>query len=122
VLGLETFVGIQAPNSKKQVYGRVLVCMLLIGLLLYNPFMALLSHGQAGLRTPERHRATVGSSEMQHFSPVQVENTHVDVEIVQTARIIVEPQKYPTREIEDIAVPRQPETYERLWVRPPPSL
>src|SRR5277367_5167824 len=51
---------------------RVLVCLLLFGLLIFNPF-ATLSSASAGLayQAGPRHRATVGASEMQHFSPIQ---------------------------------------------------
>jgi hypothetical protein len=96
--------------------------MLLVALLVYNPFIALANHGDAGLRMPERHRATVGSSEMQHFSPVQAENAHVDAVIVEVARVTVDSTKYPSREIEDLIAPRQPERQDNLWVRPPPAL
>src|SRR5271166_2433709 len=46
------------------------VCILLIGLILYNPFLGLI-HSPAGLSVdhPPRNRATVGASELQHFSP-----------------------------------------------------
>jgi hypothetical protein len=45
------------------------VCLLLAGLLLYNPFLVALGSG-AGLNVhhPASHRATVGSSELQQFA------------------------------------------------------
>ncbi len=51
---------------------QVLVCILLVGFFVYNPFIALI-HSSAGLsvdRLP-RNRATVGTSELKHFSPVE---------------------------------------------------
>jgi hypothetical protein len=46
------------------------ICLVLALLLLYNPFGASLRSGH-GLEVchPASHRATVGSSELQHFSP-----------------------------------------------------
>ena len=114
---------IRVHSEKRWIYRQACLCMLLVGLLVYNPFIALANHGDAGLRMPERHRATVGSSEMQHFSPVQAENGHVDAVIVEIARVTVDSQQqYPSREIEDLVAPRQPERNDNLRVRPPPAL
>jgi len=45
------------------------VCLLLVLLLLYNPFlMAPGSDGGLNVRHPASNRATVGSSELQHFT------------------------------------------------------
>jgi len=50
---------------------QVLFCLLLIGFLLYNPFAALV-HSHTGLSVDHlaRNRATVGASELAHYSPV----------------------------------------------------
>lgn len=47
------------------------VCLVLATLLLYNPFFAL-PHSGNSLEIGHRasHRATVGASELQHFSPI----------------------------------------------------
>src|SRR5215831_6006488 len=47
------------------------VCLILAILLLYNPFFAV-PHSGSSLEIGHRasHRATVGASELQHFSPV----------------------------------------------------
>ncbi|HKD52445.1 MAG TPA: hypothetical protein VKB90_16680 [Candidatus Acidoferrum sp.] len=47
------------------------VCLILAALLLYNPFFAV-PHSGSGLEIGHRasHRATVGASELQHFSPI----------------------------------------------------
>ena len=44
------------------------VCLVVASLLLFNPFMATPRSGH-GLGTPASHRATVGASELEHFSP-----------------------------------------------------
>jgi hypothetical protein len=65
-------------NSSSYCRGTILslrqcgwVCLLLATLLLYNPFFAV-PHSGNGVDIGHRasHRATVGSSELQHFSPI----------------------------------------------------
>ena len=50
---------------------QAVVCLLLAALLLYNPFVGLI-HSQTGLLVHHlaRNRATAGSAELRHFSPV----------------------------------------------------
>jgi hypothetical protein len=49
---------------------RIFICITLVLLFLYNPFLGMASSG-AGLniRHSASYRATVGASELQHFSP-----------------------------------------------------
>ncbi len=50
-------------------YWRGWVCLLLALLMLYNPFAASLSSANAlNFRHPPSNRATVGASELQHYS------------------------------------------------------
>src|SRR5215470_10242067 len=53
-----------------QLRPRCWACLLLVLFLLYNPFFAAM-HSSNGLDVsrPASHRATVGASELQHFSP-----------------------------------------------------
>lgn len=52
----------------------VLVCILIVGFLLYNPFLALVhSPGGLSVQHQSRNRATVGAAELQHYSPVSGE-------------------------------------------------
>ena len=99
------------------------VCVLLIGLVLYNPFLVLahLTDGFA-YETLARHRATVGSSEMQHFSPVQGENA----QFVATAEEIissmtVEKSESSFHNLHEEALPQRPELLASIWFRPPPT-
>ncbi|HWY05976.1 MAG TPA: hypothetical protein VNY24_03900, partial [Candidatus Acidoferrales bacterium] len=58
------------------------ICLLLAALILYNPFAALCySHGPIEVHTLQRNRATVGASELQHFSPVQDEIQKADIDL-----------------------------------------
>ncbi len=103
---------------------RVCVSILLIALVLYNPFLALRYHSDGlAYSSLARHRATVGSSEMQHFPPVQVqyaqpeatlEDLPTDVSMVRNA--------YPARVVLDQALPGQPELIACICFRPPPAL
>ena len=103
---------------------QVCLCALLIGLVLYNPFL-LLTNQSDGLayHSLARHRATVGSSEMQHFSPVQSESEQPEV-IVEKAviEVVAAKNEYPWPNVEEEILLRQPEFVANLWFRPPPSL
>jgi cytosine/uracil/thiamine/allantoin permease len=50
---------------------QIVVCLLLAALVVYNPFLGGAEFG-AGLcvRHPASNRATVGASELQHFTPI----------------------------------------------------
>jgi hypothetical protein len=103
---------------------RVCVCLLLIGLVLYNPFVALNNHsnGLSCHRLP-RHRATVGSSEMQHFTPVQGAYALTEG-IVEDVLIELSAPKNEVHAwvIPDEPTPRQPELIASICFRPPPAL
>src|SRR5258708_14158484 len=61
---------------------RVWICVLLGALLLYNPFAALyLSHYTLEVHTLQRNRASVGASELHHFSPVQDDIQQADLNL-----------------------------------------
>ena len=101
------------------------VAVLLIGLLLYNPFLALISHSD-GLtyQALARHRATVGSSEMQHYSPVPEKNAQPEVIIEESlaAIMVAENQQSASLTFEDEALPQRPELIGSVWFRPPPAV
>jgi hypothetical protein len=116
------------PSSHQPRSGRafcqVCVPVLLVGLLLYNPFLALISHSD-GLtyQALARHRATVGASEMQHYAaPAPGENAQLEanVESVFTG-IVVENKESTSHRYEDEALPQRPELLVSLWFRPPPA-
>jgi hypothetical protein len=102
---------------------RNLVCVLLLGLLLFNPFAALASgSSHSGYSTLPRHRATVGASEMQHFSPVRSEISSVDVAwVVQLIDVKVTPAESTPRTILREELPPWPALLVSVWFRPPPS-
>jgi hypothetical protein len=106
---------------------RVCVCLVLIASILYNPFFALKIQSDGLVYASlARHRSTVGSSEMQHYPPVQakyaepaatIEETGSKISVVQHAQT-----EYAARIILRQALPPQPELIASICFRPPPSL
>lgn len=77
---MSAFSSLDRDTSRRAC--RAGVCVLLIGLLLYNPFAATSAACGLGYQALARHRASVGASEMQHFAPVQVENIHANLSVI----------------------------------------
>lgn len=107
--------------------GRVCVCLVLIASILYNPFFALKIHSDGlAYASLARHRSTVGSSEMQHYPPVQSEYAQPDATVEETVSQVsvvkVAQTEYPARIILDQTLPPQPELIASICFRPPPSL
>ena len=101
---------------------RVWICMLLAALILYNPFAALcFSHGPIEIHTLQRNRASVGASELQHFSPVQDDFKQVDLNIEAThEQVAVPAEGFRARGFErEIEIP-QSDIVSIVWSRPPP--
>jgi hypothetical protein len=100
------------------------LCILLIGLMLYNPFAGLMGSGD-GLCYDRmaRNRATVGACELQHFSPVSSPSSQteldVDVPCMDLTQVVRE-----ERTSSDLrqAFPAQAEVFSQFWNRPPPTL
>ena len=100
------------------------LCMFLALLLLYNPFIAIYcSHSQTSLHTPQRNRASVGSSELQHFTPVQQEQTRQsDLDVAEGREEVSAPAESFADRFEPEEELSQPDLDASVWSRPPPSL
>jgi hypothetical protein len=104
-------------------YLRVLVCVLLAVVLLSNPFLNLFrSPGTMSVRHPVSNRATIASSELQHFSPV---SGPVWPELPAAEAALEKasiPVEWPVRAASSDQVLRNaaPELSTDLWFRPPP--
>jgi hypothetical protein len=108
---------------RERVSFRVWVCVLLAFLILYNPFTANMRSGDASaVRGLARHRATVGASELQHFtaSPDQTQQTDVVLHENREEFATFIPEYQPQSFERDAEVP-QPDSISRVWSRPPPS-
>ncbi len=101
---------------------RVWMCVLLAALILYNPFAAVcLSHGTIEVHTLQRNRASVGASELQHFSPVQDDIPQADVNLAANREEVAAPAgTYVARGFErEVEVPHS-DILSKVWSRPPP--
>ena len=115
------------PSSQPACYSqkvRAFACLVLVLSFLFNPYaMARLTSGSLDVAHPASHRATVGSSELEKYSPVDGQDGH-GVAVVALA---------PATSFSQIAlpffpVPRGPELIAAhalfcasLWFRPPPA-
>ena len=101
-----------------------LVCVLIVGLLLYNPFLALLhSPGGLSVQHQARNRATVGAGEMQHFSPVSNELAAGILPEERCSEILATVGDQESRLAGDLSrdVVVTPDFSSNLWFRPPPT-
>ena len=98
------------------------MCVLLAALILYNPFAALcFSHGTIEVHTLQRNRASVGASELQHFSPVQDDIPQADVDLEANREELAAPAgTFVARGFErEVELP-QSDIVSTVWSRPPP--
>lgn len=103
---------------------RVGVCVLLVALVLYNPFGALNgSSGRLSYDSLARNRAFVGSSELQHFSPVSklCVSCDLQVDLRDPDPVRCAQQTRPNKDQQEV-VPAEPAFLAGVWFRPPPSL
>jgi len=98
--------------------------MLLVGFLLYNPFLSLV-HSSTGpsVHRLARNRATVGAAELQHFSPVSSDVAKDVLPANRTGEIIAIARSQEILLATDLARDRvlTPDFSSNLWFRPPPS-
>lgn len=101
---------------------QVWICVLLAALLLYNPFAALYySHDTIEVHTLQRNRASVGASELQHFSPVQDDIPQADLNLESSRDEVAVPAgSYVARGFEREEEVPQSDIVSKVWSRPPP--
>jgi hypothetical protein len=99
------------------------VCFVLVALLLFNPFFVPPRSGN-GLEVchPASHRATVGSSELQHFSPADGWDNLAVVDSTEAAIVLFLPDLTAQFFLVLPSVPlfAQQVSGPGLWFRPPP--
>jgi hypothetical protein len=112
-------------SSTGRRYWQICISALLIALVLYNPFLVLTSHTDGPeLHRLASHRATVGASEMEHFTPVHAEKVELEaaVEEIGAASLIAEKNDAPNPDfLQEEALPPQTELITSTWFRPPPT-
>jgi len=100
------------------------LCILLIGLMLYNPFAGLIgSSDRLSYDRMARNRATIGASELQHFSPVPTPSsqTELDVDVPSVDLMRVVRGERTSSDLPE-AFPAPAEVFRQFWNRPPPTL
>ena len=105
---------------------RILTCILLAGLFLYNPFLgATCATGNLMVGHPASHRATVGSSELEQFRQSDISArallpavTDAEILILQVATS----DSAPARDIEEKVVVPLAGFSSSLRFRPPPTV
>jgi hypothetical protein len=115
------------PSSPKP--GRRWTCwdwcaaILLVGLLLYNPFQAATTHADGlAYQTLARHRATVGASELQHLASTQGDKLQPEVVVERVfTELQVQHQAYPADVVQEETLPQRPDLTLGVWFRPPPA-
>jgi len=99
------------------------VCLLLATLLLYNPFFAV-PHSGNGLDIGHRasHRATVGASELQHFSPIDGWGALPAIDTGTAAVVLPQPELAAQFFFPLLPTPKFSQRFfgPGLWFRPPP--
>jgi hypothetical protein len=102
------------------------VCVLVIGLVLYNPFVGLFHAGDTlSYEKLARNRATLGSSELQHFSPVPDSTVQPDADVEKAERNVAElanTKQVQRGIVQHEALPQPAELLTGVWFRPPPAL
>jgi hypothetical protein len=103
---------------------QVCLCVLLVALVIYNPFTALngssncLSYDQLA-----RNRSSIGAGELQHFSPVsnpEVQSaTDVELRGAEPVQCVQGKRRGPDQ---STIAPSEPALLTGVWFRPPPSL
>jgi len=115
------------PSSRDQVKRQptwcVCACLLLVGLLLYNPFLALVAHSD-GLtyQALARHRATVGASELQHIAQVQEQSAQPHIIVAETFSGLVQINESPATTSQQPKLLQRMEQIPEICFRPPPQL
>jgi hypothetical protein len=101
-----------------------LVCVLIVGFLLYNPFLALLhSPGGLSVQHQARNRATVGAAELQHYSPVSSEWAADTLPEERCSDLVVASDGRESHLHGDLRRDAviTPDFSSNLWFRPPPT-
>jgi hypothetical protein len=101
------------------------VCLLLVLLFLYNPYLSATgSAGGLSVKHPASHRATVGSSELEKYSSPSSPNAHLFVAVffakVVSSLSSTDSQSFLTQG--SALFPSHQFLCASLWFRPPPAL
>jgi hypothetical protein len=112
------------PLRECGIHRRGLVCLLLTLSFLFNPYLTALGSGVGmNLRHPASHRATVGSSELEKFSPQAGQDSFEFAAHFFTDVLSILPNKtsFFFLPVGREHLPRLEFFCANLWFRPPPA-
>jgi hypothetical protein len=118
---------LSTPSRKHSAVprGHSWVSFCLAFFLLYNPFLAApFSTNGLSVRHPASNRATVGASELQHFSPAQGQDqlSSDAASAVEPIASFSEASSQAIAFFPQVVSPSQQFFGSSLWFRPPPAL
>jgi hypothetical protein len=103
---------------------QLLVCLLLAALVIYNPYLSGVEAG-AGLclRHSASNRASVGASELQHFTPIDGRSVVASdaVALLQAFAGLAVPTSEPYKRTTEKVLVALVNLPASLWFRPPPA-
>ena len=112
------------PGTIVEIRRYRLVCLIVATLLLFNPFFATPHSGDSfEVSTPASHRATVGASELEHFSPIDGWDYLPAADRVEASIVLPLPDLTAQFFFVLPFVPSSPQQFygPGLWFRPPPA-
>lgn len=120
---MEMKLVLSSRGSDLPGWWQVCLCVALIGLMLYNPFASLCGTND-GLCYDQlaRNRATVGASELQHFSPItdSTIQSQLDLDTPATGLLPVVWEAFSLFDLQQAFAP-QPDLLNEFWNKPPPA-
>ena len=113
----------ERPTGRYEIRGRAAVCLLLIALLLYNPFLTVLSISQdLSVQHPLSYRATVAGSELQR-GVLEADKPLLPAlseAVLVTATVLTPSLDAGSLQAIDSVIPVSRELGDSIWFRPPP--
>lgn len=103
---------------------RAAVCLVLVALLLYNPFFTILSSSKdLSVKHPLSYRATVAGSELRRctFEPADLLIPELTAAILHAAILLTPTYEVAFVQPSETASLLSQASYDSIWFRPPPS-
>jgi hypothetical protein len=105
-----------------KTFGQLALCLLLIALLLYNPFFTILSISQdLSVQHPLSYRATVAGSELRRCTLEAAKPLLPALSVaVSLAAMLFTPREVALVQPSDTVLPISQAACDNIWFRPPP--
>jgi hypothetical protein len=116
--------GCEFPSESREARGRTAICLLLIALLLYNPFFTILKISQdLSVQHPLSYRATLAGSELRRctFEAAPPLIPALSAAISRAATLFTPSSEGALVQPSDTVGPVPQAPCDSIWFRPPPS-